>query len=143
MGTFFRWARRSGFDLALHDPSLCCMLRFLFCAATSYALAGAGSPEVNDRGSLTLPDHPFCCAFCYFLRAFRFFLFCAATSHGLAVSSSPEVNDGCFGINCGTMDGVGDGMFSGLGQSYGMFCMVVGKVAQVFPHKSPYTKCYT
>ncbi len=71
-------------------------------------------------------------------------------------ASSPEVNDGCFGIHWGAMDGVGDGMFSGLGQSDGMLCVVVGKAkvhrsshttlpTQSVTHiwyVSPYTKCY-
>jgi hypothetical protein len=76
----------------------------------------ASAASIVARGGLTLPVHPLRRAFLFFLRAFCFFLFRAATSHALAVSSSPEVNDGCFGgIHCGAMDGVGDGMFSGLG----------------------------
>ena len=35
------------------------------------------------------------------------------------------------------------GCFLGWGRSDGMLCVVVGEGAQVFPHKSPYTKCYT
>ena len=82
----------------LPDPSLRCALCFFpFRAATSHALMGASSPEVDDgRGGLTLPDPPL-------RRAFLFFLFCAATSHTLTGASSPEVDDGCFGLHCGLL----------------------------------------
>ena len=82
----------------LPDPPLRCALCFFpFRAATSHALMGASSPEVDDgRGGLALPDPPL-------RRAFLFFLFRAAMSHALTGASSLEVDDGCYSLHCGLL----------------------------------------